>query len=125
MLKKLILAVMPLTLVASANAEDDLAIDLSSISDADIAIVESGLDIDISELTTGDSNESESDAIEACFRRFRYNCRSWGYGGHYGHCYQHCYNYCRPLYSYKTITYCPPVYRCIAAPVYTYYWGCH
>lgn len=123
MIRKFVLALMPLTLVASANAQDD--IDLSSIVDADVEIVENAFDIDVDGLTADAGEESDSDAIEACFRRIRYSCRSWGHRPFYRSCYNHCHNYCRPLYTYRTITYCPPVYRCIATPVYTYYWGCH
>ena len=124
MLKKLIFALMPLAMISvAANADDDLSIDISSIKDADSTIVDTDFDIDVDQLTADAGEESDDDAIEACFRRIRYNCRSWG-----GHCnYRNygCYNYCRPLYSYRTISYCHPVYRCVAAPVYQYYWGCH
>ena len=122
MLKKLVLALMPLTLVASANAQD---LDLDAIVDADIEIVEDSLDIDVDGLTADAGEEVEGNALEACFRRIGYRRGGWGGYRHWGGCYNHCYNYCRPLYSYKTITYCPPVYRCIATPIYSYYWGCH
>lgn len=122
MLKKLIFALVPLAMIsATANADDGLTIDASSIRDAEVEIVDTDLDIDVDQLAADASEDTESDAIEACFRRMRYNCRSWGRGyRNYG-----CYNYCRPLYSYRTINYCHPVYRAVAAPVYHYYWGCH
>jgi hypothetical protein len=128
MLKKIVLALMPLTLLASVNADDALDIDVSSITDADIQIVENDLDIDVDALSANAGEDSEETAIEACFRRCGYNYRGWGGGYHnsyYNHCYNTCYNYCRPLYSYRTISYCPPVCRVVCAPIYTYYWGCH
>ena len=124
MLKKIVLAVMPLTLLASVNA-DDLDIDIASITDADIEIVENDLNVDVDALSADAGQESEEEAIEACFRRFRYSCRSWGRHHYYRSCYNHCYNYCRPLYSYRTISYCPPVCRTVLTPVYSYYWGCY
>lgn len=126
MLKKFVLALMPLTLLAtSANAGDDL--DLSNITAADIEIVEDDLNIDL-DLADSDESSDEETALEACFRRVSYGCRSWGHSYHnscYNTYYNHCHSYCRPLYSYRTITYCPPVYRAVCAPVYSYYWGCH
>lgn len=119
MFKKLALALMPLALLAtSVKADDDLTVDIASISDADVEIVENDLDINVDALTADAGTDTET-AIEACFRRFGYNYRSWC-GGHY----HRCYNYCRPLYSYRTICYSAPVYRCFA-PVYNYYWGCY
>ena len=116
---------MPLTLVASANADEALDIDLSSIADADIEIVENTLDLDVDALAADAGEEAEENAIEACFRRINYRSRSWGCGHYYNSCYNHCYNYCRPLYSYRAITYCPPVCRVICTPVSSYSWGCH
>lgn len=129
MLKKLFLALVPLTMVTgSLKADDDLNIDVSSIKDAGVEIVEADLDIDVDALEAEAGDETEEDAVEACFRRIGYNCRGWGgyrNWGCYNHCYNHCYNYVRPLYSYRTISYCAPVYRAVCAPVYSYYWGCH
>lgn len=123
MLKKLALALMPLALLAtSVKADDDLTVDIASISDADVEIVENDLDINVDALTADAGTDTET-AIEACFRRFGYNYRSWC-GGYYNGCYNHCFNYCRPLYSYRTICYSAPVYRCFV-PVYNYYWGCY
>ena len=129
MLKKIALALMPLALLAtsSVKADDGLSIDVASITDATVEIETADLDIDVDALSA-DAGEEDVDAVEACFRRIGYNCRSWGYGYHnscYRSCYNTCYNYCRPLYSYRTIC-CPRrVYRCVVAPVYHYYWGCH
>lgn len=118
------LALVPLTLLATnAKADDDLNIDVATITDADISIVEADLDIDVDQLSADAGTENGDEAIEACFRRFGY--RYGGWGGCYRRCFSHCYNYCRPLYSYRTICYAPPVYRCVATPIYHYYWGCY
>lgn len=123
MLKKFLLALVPVALLSvTAKADDDaLSIDLSSIQDAGAEIVELDLDIDVDQLSADAGADSEEDAVEACFRRFRYRCGGWGhrYGGWRG-----CYSYCRPIYRYHSIRYCRPIYR-IAAPVYHHYWGCH
>lgn len=124
MLKKLIFALLPLAMISvTASADDDFNIDISSIKDADASIVDTDFDIDVDQLTADAGEDTEDDAIEACFRRIRYNCRSWGCNYNYRN--YGCYNYCRPLYNYRTISYCHPVYRAVAAPVYNYYWGCH
>ena len=128
MLKKFVLALMPLTLIASAaNAGEELDLDLSSITAADIEIVEADLDIDLDDAGTEDVEDEET-ALEACFRHCGYNYRSWGCGYRnscFNTYYNRCHSYCRPLYSYRTITYCPPVCRAVCAPIYSYYWGCH
>lgn len=125
MLKNLMLALVPLTLLASsAKADDELTVDVASITDADVSIVETDLDIDVDQLSADAGvAEQNDDAIEACFRRFGYRYRGWG--GCYRGCYNYCYNHCRPLYSYRTICYAPPVYRCVVTPIYHYYWGCY
>lgn len=124
MLKKLIFALMPLAMIsATANAGDELSVDVDSIQDAGVEIVEMDLDIDVDQLAADAGEDQVEDAVEACFRRIRYNCRNWGCGYNYRS--YGCYNYCRPLYNYRTISYCHPVYRAVAAPVYHYYWGCH
>ena len=136
MLKKLIFAMLPLTLLASSvKADDDLTIDASTIVFASVEEVDLDLSIDVDALSASageDAAEVEVDAIEACFRRCGYGHRSYGYGyanscyNHcYNSCYNHCHSYCRPLYSYHTFNYCRPVYHCVAAPVYNYYWGCY
>ena len=80
MLKNVMLALVPLTmLAASVKADDDLSIDVASIADADVSIVEAGLDIDVDQLTAEAGTEDGEDAIEACFRRFGYGYR--GYRG--------------------------------------------
>ena len=125
MLKKIVLALMPLTLVASvSNADDDLNLDASTIRDAEVEIVTDDLDIDVDQLTADAGEDSEENAIEACFRRFGYHYRGWRCGYRSWGCYNTCYRFCRPLYSYRTISYCRPIYRCVT-PIYHYYWGCH
>lgn len=126
MLKRILMALVPLAMVGGSVNADDLTIDVSSIKDAEVEIVELDMDIDMDALEADAGEDQEENAIEACFRRCGYNYRSWGRSyGHWGGCYNRCYNYCRPLYSYRTINYCPPVYRAVCAPVYSYYWGCH
>ena len=128
MLKKLMLALLPLTMIsATATADDDLNIDINNITDAEVEIVEADLDIDMDALEADAGQDSEETAIEACFRRYGY--RSCGYSNHrwsscYNHCYNRCHSYCRPMYSYRTISCCPPVCRTVLTPVYSYYWGC-
>ncbi|MEZ6125869.1 MAG: hypothetical protein R3C49_22305 [Planctomycetaceae bacterium] len=135
MLKKIVLALVPLTLLATVKADDELTVDIASISDANVEIVENDLNIDVDALAADadKSDDSQETALEACFRRIGYNCGGWGYGSYHNSCYSSCYNnyygcysgYCQPLYSYHTVTYCPPVYRTVLTPVYTYYWGCY
>ena len=120
MIRKLALALMPLAmLTASVSADDDLQIDVTNITDADVDIVTGDLDIDVDALTE-QAGEDTEDAIEACFRRFGYGYRGWGYRYFGG-----CYNYYRPLCTYRPIRYAPPICRVVLAPVYTYYWGCY
>lgn len=121
MLKNVMLAIVPLTLLATSVNADDLKIDLDSLKSADIEMI----DVDSEDVTSEDgieSSEDDENAIEACFRRCGYHHRSWGCGYR---TYHRCYNYCRPLYNYHTIQYCPPVCRVVATPIYHYYWGCH
>ena len=126
MLKNVMLALVPLTMLATTvMADDELNIDVASIADADVSIVEADLDIDVDQLTADAGTEDNDDAVEACFRRFGYRGGYRGYSGYRGYQNYGCYSYCRPLYSYRTICYAPPVYRCVVAPIYTYYWGCH
>ena len=129
MVKKFILALMPLTLIVSnVNADDALDIDLDNITDADIEIVEADFDIDMDSLEADAGQDAEENAIEACFRRCGYHSHGWRnyrWNSCYNHCYNHCHNYCRPMYTYRAISYCPPVCRTVITPVYSYYWGCH
>lgn len=118
-----------ITLSGSAFAGDlmdDLAgMDLASINDAgaDIEAIDlDGLDVDQMAEEAGE----ESDAIEACFRRFggyrRGGWSHWGGYRNYGYrCYSnyhHCY---RPLYCYRPVVSCYT--HCL--PVVTSYWGCY
>jgi hypothetical protein len=133
MLKKFVLALMPLAMLASTvKADDQLTVDATSISDASVEIVLNDLDIDVDALSAdaGEENEDGVDAIEACFRRFGYSRRGWGghYGGYRGYR-GYRYNtyssyYCRPTYCYRPLCYSAPVYN-YCAPVYRSYWGCN
>jgi len=120
MLKKFALALMPLALLAtsSVKADDDLSVDVASITDAAVEIETADLDIDVDALSA-DAGEDTEDAIEACFRRFGYRYRGWGGYRHWGGCY----NYCRPLYSYRSFCYTPIYHVC--RPIYNCYWGCY
>ena len=105
---------------------DDLAgMDLATINDAG-AEIESldldGLDIDKMAEEAGE----ESDAIEACFRRFggyhRGGWNHWGGYRNYGHCYSnYSYSCYRPLYCYRPVVSCYT--HCL--PIVTSYWGCY
>ena len=125
MLKKLVLALMPLTLLATNVMADDneLHIDVASIADADVNVVEADLNIDVDQLSADAGTEKSENAIEACFRNYGYHCGGWGGYGY------NCWNSCsyHSYYSYRPICYAPPVYRCVyaVAPVYSYYWGCY
>jgi hypothetical protein len=127
MMKRMILALVPLALLATTvRADDDLFnMNAASISDASIEIEEASLDdLDVDQLAADADGEGSEDAIEACFRRFGYGYgRGFGYG--YGYGYGHCY---RPVYRYHYPSYyCyRPVYRCVyPVTVYRHYWGCY
>lgn len=123
MFKKMILALLPLTLMTVSAKADDLTLDLENINDAGIELIEMDLDIDVDALAAEAGDEQE-DAIEACFRRFGYRHGGWGGYRHYRGYFNHCYTHYRPMYSYHTIRHCAPVYTQICRPVYRYYWGC-
>ena len=133
MLKNLVFAITPLFLfVGAAKADQDLlnelaGLDVASINDASAEIEEfdlDGLDVDQLAENAGD----ESDAIEACFRRFGYRHRGgWGYGFHRSYrsfCgyRSFCYPVCRPLYTCRPIVY-STYNHCY--PIVTRYWGCY
>lgn len=120
MLKKMLLAMIPMVLLAAnVFAEDDVLNDVanlqaSAITDAEISIDDPLANLDVDGLAANAGTE-KTDAIEACFRRFGYH-----YGGFHGYnwCYSPCYTY--HYYCYQ------PYYVCYR-PVYTYYtsyWGC-
>lgn len=122
MLKRVLFAMVPMALMATSVFADDDLMNLSrdKISDAKIEIELAGMgDLDVDELGAEAGSESNDEAIEACFRRFRYGygCgyRNW----HYRPCYYtYSYSYCHPVYySYR------PVYRYV--PRYVNYWGCY
>jgi hypothetical protein len=122
MLCKIMFALVPMALVVSfANADDSLPeFNLAEISDAAIEIDTASLDgLDVDGLVA-EAGEDTEEAVEACFRRFGYRHRGYGYGYNHG-----CY---RPYYTYRP---CYPTYYC-HRPVYTYpvvsyvsYWGCY
>jgi hypothetical protein len=125
MLRKMLFAIVPMVLaISTVQADDTLDLDLTSISDAAIEIEEPSLDdLDVDALAEQADGEQETDAIEACFRRFGY--RHYGYGYGYGYrCYRPYYSYrvCHPTYYVYR-----PVYHHYAYPVVTYhsYWGCY
>ncbi|TWT34341.1 hypothetical protein [Blastopirellula retiformator] len=128
MLKKVLFAIVPMFLFTVAvRADDAFSLNLDSIKDADVSIVEEGLDLDVDQLVADAGSVSEDEAIEACFRGYRghrgYGYRGYGYRS-YGHgCYRNYHNYgCyRPYYCHRPVYYAP-VYH---TPCYTSYWGCH
>lgn len=134
-------------LAASTRAGDlmdDLAtMNLDSINETAADVEEfdlASIDMDNLEAEAGDGGE-ESDAIEACFRRFGgyRGGRGWGtWGGHrnygyrsFGRCYSNYHSYCQPAFHcYRPVVrhcyqscYTPIVRHCY--PVVTSYWGCH
>jgi hypothetical protein len=138
MFKKLMMAVVPMLMAACSVQADDVSadsgasieVDVASISDASVEIVEAGLDVDVDQLAANPGKAEKTDAVEACFRRCGY--QSCGWGGNYG-CWNSCYNNCysnyscyQPYYSYTsyccvrpvycTTTVCQPLYQC---------WGCY
>ena len=138
MFKKLMMAVVPMLLAACSVQADDLvnddgagiSIDVASISDASVEIVEAGLDVDVDQLAANAGKAEKTDAVEACFRRCGY--QSCGWGGNYG-CWNSCYNNCysnyscyQPYYSYTSYCCVRPVYytTTVCQPLYQH-WGCY
>lgn len=138
MFKKLLIAVVPMLMAACSVQADDVTsdtgasieIDVASISDASVEIVEAGLDVDVDQLAADAGKSGKTDAIEACFRRCGYSSYGWG-GGH--GCWNSCYNSCysnyscyQPYYSYTSYCCVRPVYytTCVCQPLYQY-WGCY
>jgi hypothetical protein len=124
MLKKMILAAVPMMFLVSISVAEENFLadfDVSSIQDADISIEVAGFDVDFDDLAKNAGGEDE--AIEACFRSrygHGYGYRSYGYGYGYN-CYRPYYRSCyRPAYysCYR------PVYHHTYYPVYRNYWGC-
>jgi hypothetical protein len=124
MLKKFSLAVLAVVLmIGSAMADDSIdSLDIASISDADNAVVEANLDVNVDDLA---NKVGDDEAVEACFRRFGgycgYNYGCYNYCYNYNYCYQpYCYSYC-----YQPTFYCyrPVVYQSYCYPLS--YWGCY
>lgn len=123
MVKKLSLVV-ALVLLAGSFAKADDSIDLSSISDANNAVVEANVNVDFDSLAKTDKNEQ---AVEACFRGWG-GCYGYNYGCYNYGCYNYypCYNYCyTPCYTtyfvYRPVCYTYAYSYCY--PLYT--WGCY
>ena len=103
MLKKIMFAVIPMVLaVGTVSADDNLLSKLASMNDN--GAVESSMDVDESEFgkadvdaLLGDDEQSDDDAIAACFRRigYGYSYRPAYYGYNYNYCYG--YSYYRPV----------------------------
>ena len=138
MFKKLMMAVVPMLMAACSVQADDVTsdsgasieIDVASISDASVEIVEAALDVDVDQLAANAGKAEKTDAVEACFRRCGY--QSCGWGGNYG-CWNSCYNNCYSNYScyqpyYSHTSYCcvRPVYytTTVCQPLYQH-WGCY
>ncbi len=138
MFKKLMMAVVPMLMAACSVQADDVTsdsgasieIDVASISDASVEIVEAGLDVDVDQLAANAGKAEKTDAVEACFRRCGY--QSCGWGGNYG-CWNSCYNNCysnyscyQPYYSYTSYCCVRPVYytTTVCQPLYQH-WGCY
>ncbi|RLS75729.1 MAG: hypothetical protein DWI00_07350 [Planctomycetota bacterium] len=138
MFKKLMMAVVPMLMAACSVQADDVTsdsgasieIDVASISDASVEIVEAGLDVDVDQLAANAGKAEKTDAVEACFRRCGY--QSCGWGGNYG-CWNSCYNSCysnyscyQPYYSYTSYCCVRPVYytTTVCQPLYQH-WGCY
>ena len=138
MFKKLMMAVVPMLMAACSVQADDVTsdsgasieIDVASISDASVEIVEAALDVDVDQLAANAGKAEKTDAVEACFRRCGY--QSCGWGGNYG-CWNSCYNNCysnyscyQPYYSYTSYCCVRPVYytSCVCQPLYQH-WGCY
>ena len=133
MFKKLLFAVVPALMLAGISVADDtdLNIDAASITDADVNIVDAGLDVDVDQLAAEADTGKKVDAVEACFHRCGYNSYGWGgynscYGSSYGSCYSN-YSCYQPYYSYTSYCCARPVYYTsyVCQPVYSYYWGCY
>lgn len=134
MFKRMVFAILPLTLLtASVQADEaELTVDVASITDADVEVLDLNLSVDVDQLAADAGKDMSDDAVEACFRRCGYYGRGWGYGcrsynyGCWNSCYSAygCYNGCCSYPSY----YCSrPVYQCGYgySPIYSGYWGCY
>jgi hypothetical protein len=121
MLKRILLAVVPLALLSTTVfAEEDLLnevanLKVAAITDAQVSIEDPTANLDVDSLSDQAGSGKSDEAIEACFRRF-------GYGGYYGGYSSYCYS---PYYSYTYYCY-QPYYQICYRPVYYYtsYWGC-
>lgn len=134
LLKNVVFAVVAVLAVSGSAFADDLmselqTADLASINDAGAELEEMDLNsLDVDQMA--EEAGEESDAVEACFRRFGgYHSGGWnnwcGYNT-YNYCYSnyhtYSYSYCyRPMYCYRPVVSCYTT--CL--PVVTSYWGCY
>lgn len=130
MLRRIMLSVLPLTLIATSVHADDneLSIDVAAISDASAELVEPSLDVDVDQLAADAGTSKSADAVETCFRNFGYRHGGWGCSRGWSSCYSTSYWNCyRPCYSYPTYYCVSPTYQYsyTCAPVYNCYWGCY
>jgi hypothetical protein len=125
MFKKISLAVVALVLMAgSAFANDIISgsdIELASIQDANNAVVEASIDVDLDEVANGDKVD---EAVEACFRGWFGRGCCYNYNHCYNYCYTPCYHYCYRPVVYHTYCYQPVCYTTYS---YGYLggWGCY
>ena len=125
MFQKLMFAVVPVLMLAGTTFADDadLTIDASTITDADVNIVDTALDMDVDQLAADAGAYKKPDAIEACFRSCGYS--SYGWGGCYHSCYSN-YSCYQPYYSYTSYCCARPVYYSsyCCQPTYSYSYAC-
>ncbi|HZZ73925.1 MAG TPA: hypothetical protein VFE24_16855 [Pirellulales bacterium] len=113
-----------------AFAGDDLAgIDVKSITDANDAVIEASVNVDVDALAAKTQKE---DAVEACFHRCGYygGCGYSCYNPCYSYCYSPCYSSCyNSCYSYNTCSsytcYEPTYYVAYRPVTYTTYSTCY
>ena len=124
MLRKFLLAVAPMLLVAgTVTADDSLLATIAKLDGTQENVQLEDEDTlgkaDVDALL-GENGEDSEEAIAACFRRI-------GYGYRY-RSYRHSYSYYNPVcYNYSYVNhfrcYRPVTYSCYT-PCYTSYWGC-
>lgn len=131
MLKNFAIAIAAVVVAGASARAGDLMDELEgasidSIASAGVELEEFDLDgVDVDGLAAN-ANGEETDAIEACFRRFGgFRHRGWGgWRGCYNYGFRsfgHCYGYYRPYYCHRPIVRCYTHY----APVISSYWGCY
>lgn len=118
--------------VFAGDLMDDLKeMDVNSLADAGAEVEEFDLGaVDVDKMAGEAGADSDSDAIEACFRRFGgYSHGGWntwcGYHN-YNYSYNNCYSYAYSCYQPSYYCY-RPIVSCYTHcyPVVTSYWGCY